>query len=178
MTKMDLDARVRAKRAERFGAAPTGKPPQPATAKGKPATEAREKSRRRFATYNTFTDSVARFVPPAPREVWRVLWRFADADTNQLEVRVADVAARLNFDDRTVERGLKWLMVSGLLKRIRRGTRQTGPSLYWLDPNPDRHIETLRTQHERRAATRRQPETRPGTPTTRLRNGRFSTRRG
>lgn len=174
----DLDARVRSKRAERFGAASTGEPPQAAPAKGKPATEAREKSHRRFATYNTFADSVARFVPAASREVWFILWRFADADTNQLEVRVADIAARLDCDGRTVERGLKWLMANRLLTRIRRGTRQTGPSLYLLDPTPTRHIDELRVQHERRAATRRQPGTRPGTPTARARNGRFSTRRG
>jgi hypothetical protein len=174
---IDHEARMRAKDVA-APRPPAGAVAAPATTSRKTTKESREKSRRRFQTYNAFADKVARFVPAAARDVWFVLYRFADADTDQAEVRVPDIADRLGCDDRTAERGLKWLMANGLLTRLRRGTRQTGPSLYLLDPDPARHVDELRRKHEQRAATKRQPDTRPGTPTVRSENGRFSTRHG
>lgn len=138
--------------------------------------DARDKARRRFATYNSFTDAVMRYVPVNAREVWKVFYRFADATTNAAELRVPDISARLGCDDRTVERGIKFLMVAGLITRLRRGTRQNGASQYVLDPDPARHLDKLRAMHEEREGKKRHRTGRPVSPTNRAKSGRFTTR--
>ena len=116
----------------------------------KPATEERSnlaaigKARRRFVTFNTFVDAVGRYLPASDREVWHVLFRFADAATNVAEVRLADIAARLGRHTRTTSRSVDRLCRSGLVQRLKRGTRQGGPSRYLVDPEPSRHVDALR----------------------------------
>lgn len=102
------------------------------------------KARRRFTTFNTFVDAVGRYLPASDREVWHVLFRFADAATNVAEVRLADIAARLNCHARTTSRSIDRLCRTGLVERIKRGTRQGGPSRYRIDPEPARHLDALR----------------------------------
>jgi hypothetical protein len=131
------------------------------------------KARRKTITSNAFTDAVGRYVPANAREVWHVVFRFTDAVTFEAEVRVPDIAARLGCACRTVERGLDWLMTAGLITRIRRGTRQLGPSRYLIDADPARHVGTLRKRHEELLA-------KPGRirkpMAVRAVSGRFSTR--
>lgn len=165
--------------AERPAAAPQARPPAAATAAARSAGrggDARDKANRRFKTFNAFTDAVGRYVPAHAREAWHVVFRFADATTNEAELRVPDVSARLACDDRTVERGLKWLMVAGLITRLRRGTRQTGPSRYFIDPDPGRHLDSLKAMHEERDG-RKQPRKGRAVPAAnRAKSGRFTTR--
>jgi hypothetical protein len=108
------------------------------------ATNSAQKSRTRFNTLNTFVDAVGRYLPPSDREVWHVLFRFADGATNIAEVRHADIAPRLGFHTRTVKRSIDRLIACGLLERLKRGTRQGGPSRYRLDPEPSRHLPAIR----------------------------------
>lgn len=102
------------------------------------------KARRRFVTFNAFVDSVGRYLPASDREVWHVLFRFADAATNVAEVRLADIAVRLGRHTRTTSRSVDRLCRSGLVQRLKRGTRQGGPSRYLVDPEPSQHVDALR----------------------------------
>lgn len=147
----------------------------PARSAGK-GGDARDKANRRFRTFNAFTDSVGRYVPAHAREAWHVVFRFADAITNEAELRVPDISARLGCDDRTVERGLKWLMVAGLITRLRRGTRQGGASRYFIDPDPGRRLDDLKAMHEERDGRKRPRIGRAVPPANRAKSGRFTTR--
>jgi len=182
---VDLDTRARQKLAAARAAAP------PATAQAKPSTvkgatakassparsgDARDRATCRFTTLNSFTDSAGRYVPSIAREVWHIIFRFADAGTNEAELRVPDIAARLDCDDRTAERGLKVLMATGLITRLRRGTRQSGPSRYFIDPNPSRHIDKLKAIHEQKTDKKVPRMGRPIPSTGRAKGGQFTTR--
>jgi len=175
----DLGARARARLADRPAQEQQSPPPAPATAAARSAGkggDARDKANRRFKTFNAFTDSVGRYVPAHAREAWHVVFRFADATTNEAELRVPDISARLGCDDRTVERGLKWLMVAGLITRLRRGTRQGGASRYFIDPDPGRRLDDLKAMHEERDGRKRPRIGRAVPPANRAKSGRFTTR--
>lgn len=130
-------------------------PPAPAR-HGDPRAKA--KSRQRFATFNSFVDAVGRYLHPSDREVWHVLFRFADAETNAAEVRLADIACRLGCHTRTVARSVDRLIDAGLVERLKRGTRQGGPSRYRIDPQPGLLVETLRAAWEQQQPA---PPTKP-----------------
>ena len=134
------------------------------------ATNAAQKSRTRFNTFNTFVDAVGRYLAPSDREVWHVVFRFADAATDIAEVRHADIAARLGFHTRTVKRSIDRLITHGLVERLKRGTRQGGPSRYRLDPEPKRHLPAIQVNGVAKRPARRRP-----TQPARSQNGRFTT---
>lgn len=176
----DLNARARKRLADCGTPAPQARLPAADNATPDPSASesrhARDKAARRFRTFNAFVDSVGRYVPANAREAWHVVFRFADATTHEAELRVPDLSARLGCNDRTAERGLKWLMVAGLITRQRRGTRQGGASRYFIDPDPGRHLDKLREMHEERDGRKRQRIGRPVSNATRAKSGRFTTR--
>jgi hypothetical protein len=133
------------------------------------------KARRRFVTFNTFVDAVGRYLPASDREVWHVLFRFADAATNVAEVRLADIAARLDCHARTTSRSVDRLCATGLVERIKRGTRQGGPSRYRIDPEPARHVDALRAAWEARQPQRSDDSNRPSRNPSRSSSGQFTT---
>lgn len=132
------------------------------------------KARRRFVTFNTFVDAVGRYLPASDREVWHVLFRFADAATNVAEVRLADIAARLGRHTRTTSRSVDRLCRSGLVERMKRGTRQGGPSRYLVDPEPTRHLDVLRRAWEAGQGETKRAARRRGRPS-RCKSGKFTT---
>lgn len=157
----DVNANMRRHAEERRKQRAATQPAAPAAAAPQPAGETQPrdmaaigKARRRFVTFNTFVDAVGRYLPAADREVWHVLFRFADAATNVAEVRLADIAARLDCHTRTTSRSVDRLCATGLVERIKRGTRQGGPSRYRIDPEPARHVDALRAAWQ---ARQRQP---------------------
>lgn len=111
----------------------------------------KERDRRRWVTLNTFVDRVARHLEPIEAAVWLVMFRFTQDDT--AEVRVADIAARIGKTARSVQRAIDMLTDAGLIERIKRGTRQGGPSRYRLEPDPAATIPRLQ------ASTASQPDT-------------------
>lgn len=143
---IDVDRTAREQREKRVAQVSNGVP-RAATSERRDVA-AIGKARRRFATFNTFVDAVGRYLPASDREVWHVLFRFADAATNVAEVRLADIAARLNCHARTTSRSVDRLCRTGLVERIKRGTRQGGPSRYRIDPEPARHLDALRQAWE------------------------------
>lgn len=147
--------------------------PAAAAAKGDPSAKA--KSRQRFATFNSFVDAVGRYLHPSDREVWHVLFRFADAETNAAEVRLADIACRLGCHTRTVARSVKRLIKAGLVERLKRGTRQGGPSRYRIDPQPGLRVEPLRAAWQRRQPATTGKPAKPRQPVRRSSKGQFTT---
>lgn len=144
-----------------------------AEASGRPAdkgsqTKANKKSCRRFNTYNAFVDAVGRHLQPMDREVWHVVWRFVDGWTNTAELRLSDIAARLNCHNRTVARSLDRLAKAGLIERLKRGTRQGGPSRYRLEPDVTRCLPRLQLHGKRLSGN-------PKPATNRNAGGRFTT---
>jgi DNA-binding MarR family transcriptional regulator len=130
-------------------------------AAGKPASPSRARpDRRRWLTLNTFVDSVARHLEPHEVAVWLVVFRWTQDDT--AEIRLADIAGRIGKSTRTVKRAVDRLVDVGLLERLRRGTRQGGPSRYRLEPEPASAIPKLAPaaapQHDARVTLKRTPK--------------------
>lgn len=97
-------------------------------------TPDRRADRRRWATLNTFVDRVARHLDDHEVAVWFVVFRWTQDD--HAEIRIADIAARLGKSTRATIRAVDRLLEVGLLERLKRGSRQGGPSRYRLDPDP------------------------------------------
>lgn len=156
-------------------AATTDTAPRPEAKPDRPDVVAIGKARRRFVTFNTFVDAVGRYLPASDREVWHVLFRFADAASNVAEVRLADIAARLDCHTRTTSRSVDRLCATGLVERIKRGTRQGGPSRYRIDPDPARHVDALRRKWEARHRAPASGSKRPSQKPSRSPSGQFTT---
>lgn len=136
---------------------------------------AREKSRRRFVTMNSFVDYVGRYLHANDREVWHVLFRFADAETNTAEIRLEDIAVRLDRHPRTVSRSVDRLIRARLVERLKRGTRQGGPSRYLVDPDPTRHADAIKAGWELARDSSGTTRRSPPPPAARNADGRFTT---
>jgi hypothetical protein len=170
----DISANVAASRAKVLSQRAATNGTAITTKEERPNLVAIGKARRRFVTFNTFVDSVGRYLPASDREVWHVLFRFADAATNVAEVRLADIAARLGRHTRTTSRSVDRLCRSGLVERIKRGTRQGGPSRYRVDPEPSRHVDALRRAWEVGQGKPKQAARRSRKPS-RSKSGKFTT---
>lgn len=90
--------------------------------------------RRRWVTLNTFVDRVARHLDAHEVAVWLVLFRWTQDD--HAEIRLEDIAGRVGKSTRAVSRAVDRLLEVGLIERLKRGTRQGGPSRYRLEPDP------------------------------------------
>jgi hypothetical protein len=116
--------------------------------------------RGRWVTLNTFVDRVARHLDDAEQGAWYVLFRWTLADT--AEIRLKDIAARIGKSTRTVSRAVDRLIEVGLLERLKRGTRQGGPSRYRLEPDPSVALARLQAdaqpQHDTDDRLKNQPK--------------------
>lgn len=106
----------------------------PAPAKAAASTSKSTSGRGRWLTFNTFVDRVARHLELHEQAVWMVIYRVAQDDT--AEVGVEDIATKINRSTRTVKRAVDRLVEVGLLERLRRGTKQSGPTRYRLEADP------------------------------------------
>jgi Helix-turn-helix domain len=97
------------------------------TEKTPPAGHARE---RRFPVFNAFVDVTLGGLTGAEARVWLVLFRDTKADTGTSRTGQTDIARRAGLGVRTVRRALTRLEGKGLVKVIRRGRLNGGPSVY------------------------------------------------
>ncbi len=136
--------------------------PQPAVAATGRETKpgAKNKDRRRWVTFNTFVDRVARHLDDAEAAVWFVIFRWTQDDT--ADIRISDIAARIGKSTRSVQRAVDRLAGVGLIERLKRGTRQGGPSRYRLDPDPAAALPKLQAdtppQHDTGDTLKRTPK--------------------
>lgn len=98
--------------------------------------------RRRWVTLNTFVDRVARYLDSQEIAVWLVMFRWTQDD--HAEIRLTDIASRVGKSTRAAKRAIDRLLEVGLLERLKRGTRQGGPSRYRLEPDPAVALPRLR----------------------------------
>lgn len=153
----------------------TGATSTRSTAKTSAKTAAGGDSRERFYTLNAFVDDVARHLTPLEVAVWVVLWRRADARTNVAEVGIQAIGSKLGKSDRAVQRAVEWLIRTGLVERLVRGTKQTGASRYRVEPRPQSRLSAVEQAAVLRAGGRKPRPTRAAQPAKRDRLGKFST---
>ena len=114
----------------------------------KPTSKSKDRSR--WVTFNTFVDRVARHLETQEQAAWHTVFRWTQDDT--AEIRIADIAAKIGRSTRSAQRAIERLIAVGLLERLKRGTRQGGPSRYRLEPDPavalPRLQPTARPQHD------------------------------
>ncbi len=131
----------------------------------KPESTAKNRSpktsdRSRWKTFNTFVDRVARYLDDAEQEAWYVLFRWTQDDT--AEIRLDDIAVKIGKSTRTVSRAVDRLIEVRLLDRLKRGTRQGGPSRYRLEPDPSVALPRLQadapSQHDTGDGLKRPPK--------------------
>jgi len=106
----------------------------PTPAKVAASTSKSTGGRGRWLTFNTFVDRVARHLELHEQAVWMVIYRTVQDDT--AEIGVEDIATKINRSTRTVKRAVDRLVAVGLLERLRRGTKQSGPTRYRLEADP------------------------------------------
>ena len=105
---------------------------EPRQGRGKPkgaSCTARARSGERFRTLNAFVDFTMADLKPSERAVWFVLFRDTKRD-GIARTSERDIARRAGVSDRMVRYALKALERRGLVRIVRRGRLQTGPSSY------------------------------------------------
>ena len=105
---------------------------EPRQGRGRPkgtSGTARARSGERFRTLNAFVDFTMADLKPSERAVWFVLFRDTKAD-GIARTSERDIARRAGCCVRMVRYGLAALARRGLLRIVRRGRLQTGPSSY------------------------------------------------
>jgi len=108
---------------------PPMQPSTQPTAKPPPQRKPRHaKTRDRFALLNAFVDMTAGELPRSGILVWIILYR--DTRDGVARTSQADIARRAGTSKRTVGRAIQDLQRRGLLRVIRRGGLNRGPSHY------------------------------------------------
>lgn len=102
------------------------------TTNGRKAKGSAKGAGERFKVLNTFTDFTLRSLRRNEIAVWLVLYR----DTRDGTVRTSqtDIMRRAGIGRRTVVRIIRQLETKGLLRIIRRGGLNSGPSTYRVLP--------------------------------------------
>ena len=90
----------------------------------------------RFAVLNAFVDYSLARVLRTDAAVWLVLYRDTQRD-GMARTGQADIARRAGISTRTVKRAIKRLEGAGLLRVVRRGGLNRGPSAYHVRGIPD-----------------------------------------
>ncbi len=88
----------------------------------------------RFAVLNAFVDAALAELTGAEAKVWLILFRDTKAATGTARTGQADIARRAGIDARTVRRVLVALEAKGMIRIIRRGRLNGGPSTYRVHP--------------------------------------------
>lgn len=107
-----------------------------ATTAGRPAPAAKPKGRtrsERFAALNAFVDTELADLTGAETKVWLILFRDTKR-TGTARTGQADIARRAGTDARTVRRALVSLEAKGMVRVVRRGRLNGGPSVYRVRP--------------------------------------------
>ena len=105
---------------------------EPRQGRGKPkgtSGTARTRGGERFRTLNAFVDFTMADLKPSERAVWLVLFRDTKRD-GTARTSERDIARRAGVSDRMVRYALRALERRGLVRIVRRGRLQTGPSSY------------------------------------------------
>jgi hypothetical protein len=104
----------------------------------RPAPTAKPKRRggrgERFTLLNAFTDCALADLTGAETKVWLILFRDAKAATGTARTGQADIARRAGLEPRTVRRALASLETKGMVRVVRRGRLNAGPSVYRVHP--------------------------------------------
>lgn len=101
-----------------------------------PAPDAKPKRRNRserFAVLNAFIDFTLSDLTGAEAKVWFILFRDTKG-TGTARTGQADIARRAGVKPRTVRRALVQLEAKGLVRVVRRGRQNAGPSVYRVHP--------------------------------------------
>jgi hypothetical protein len=110
--------------AERAAAAAAVRPAPTAT---KPKRRTRSE---RFAVLNAFTDFSLAGLTGAETKVWLILFRDAKSTTGTAQTGQTDIARRAGLTTRAVKLALRSLTTKGLVRVVRRGRLNAGPSVY------------------------------------------------
>ena len=86
----------------------------------------------RFALLNAVTDFDLAGLTGAEAKVWLVLFRDTKAKTDTARTGQADIALRAGLSERGVRKALVALQANGLVRVVRRGRLNAGPSHYRL----------------------------------------------
>jgi hypothetical protein len=88
----------------------------------------------RFAVLNTFTDFGLADLTGAEVKVWLILFRDSKAATGTARTGQADIARRAGIKPRMVRYALASLEAKGMVRVVRRGRLNAGPSVYRVHP--------------------------------------------
>ncbi len=110
---------------------PNEEPARPA-----PAAKPKRQSGRgaRFAVLNAFADVALADLTGAETKVWLILFRDAKAATGAARTGQADMARRAGLSLRAVKLALRSLRAKGMVRVVRRGRLNGGPSVYSIHP--------------------------------------------
>ena len=110
---------------------PEDEPPRPAA----PAKPTRRTGKgERFAVLNAFVDTAMTELTGAEAKVWLILFRDTKAATGTARTGQSDIARRAGINARNVRRVLVALEAKGMLRVVRRGRLNGGPSCYRVHP--------------------------------------------
>ena len=98
------------------------------TPKGTPEST-KKTAGERFRTLNAFVDFTMRNLKPSERTVWLILFRDTKRD-RIARTSERDIARRAGIGERMVRYALTGLVTRGLVKIVKRGRLQSGPSSY------------------------------------------------
>lgn len=101
-----------------------------------PAAKAGRRAGRsgRFAVLNAFADFGLADLTGAEVKVWLILFRDTRAATGTARTGQADLARRAGIKPRMVRYALASLEAKGMVRVVRRGRLNAGPSVYRLHP--------------------------------------------
>lgn len=99
-----------------------------------PKTKRRNGTGERFAVLNAFVDCTLAELTGAEAKVWMILFRDTKAKTGTARTGQTDIARRAGVNARTVRYVLVSLEAKGLIRVVRRGRLNGGPSCYRLHP--------------------------------------------
>ena len=88
----------------------------------------------RFAVLNTFVDTVLTELTGAETKVWLILFRDTKAATGTARTGQSDIARRAGLKSRMVRYALTALEAKGMIRVVRRGRLNGGPSCYRVHP--------------------------------------------
>ena len=111
---------------------PAARPPKPPAAK-----MSTRRGGDRFGTLNTFADLALARLNGGDVKVWLILFRDTKAATGTARTGQADIARRAGLTVRGVQKIIARLEGQGLLRVVRRGRLNVGPSTYRVSPIGD-----------------------------------------
>ena len=109
-------------------------PPANPVKTSKPKDKVKAGRGERFAVLNAFTDFALAGLTGAEAKVWLILFRDTKAATGTARTGQTDIARRAGLSPRGVRKALDKLQAKGLVKLVRRGRLNKGPSVYRVHP--------------------------------------------